>query len=256
MNRRSGPSPAQALLRRQFRPLAVLLVLAGSGIACDVVPQEGDGEAVILVHGLGRTQGSMMVLGQRLRWAGYDVHIVDYPSLERSISDHVRLLEQEAASCCAGRTPVHFVGHSLGGIVIRRYLAERGTPGLGRVVLLAPPNQGSQLADWVRDLTLGEVTGGDMLGPTGSRLGPDSTDIPASLSPPDYELGIITGDRSLNPIGSILIPGPDDGFVGVDEARIEGVPTLVLPRSHTFIMNSRHTADAVIQFIRTGRFEE
>lgn len=247
---------AQAFLESRIRFCAALLLLVVCPVACDVVPQEGDGEAVVLVHGLGRTQGSMMILGQRLRWAGYDVHIVDYPSLEGTISDHVALLAEEVAECCAGRSPLHLVGHSLGGIVIRRYLAETETPGLGRVVLLAPPNQGSQLADWVRDLTLGEVTGGDMLGPTGSRLGPDSTDIPASLSPPDYELGIITGDRSLNPIGSLLIPGPDDGFVGVDEARIEGVPTLVLPRSHTFIMNSRHTADAVIHFIRTGRFEE
>ena len=255
MNPPFDPVPIRAQVRHRLRLFAALLCLVGT-VGCDMVPQPGDGESVVLVHGLGRTQGSMMVLGQRLRWAGYDVHIVDYPSLDRTIVDHVALLSDEVATCCADGAPVHFVGHSLGGIVIRRYLAENEMPGLGRVVLLAPPSQGSQLADWVRDLTLGDVTGGDMLGPTGSRLGPDSTDIPATLGPPDYELGIITGDRSLNPIGSLVIPGPDDGFVGVEEARVEGVPTLVLPRSHTFIMNSRHTADAVIHFIRTGRFEE
>ena len=237
--------------------LAGMLVWLTAGVtACDLVPQPGEGEAVVLVHGLGRTEGSMMVLGQRLRWAGYDVYTVDYPSLEGTIDDHVSLVASRVTACCSGRTPVHFVGHSLGGIVIRRYLAQSELEGLGRVVLLAPPSRGSQLADWVRDLAVGDVTGGDVLGPTGSRLGPDSTDIPATLSPPDYELGIITGDRSLNPIGSLLIPGPDDGFVGVEEARIDGVPTLVLPRSHTFIMNSRYTADAVILFLRTGDFQE
>ncbi|MDH3222966.1 MAG: alpha/beta hydrolase [Gemmatimonadota bacterium] len=229
--------------------------IMGLGSGC-VEPQPGDGESVILVHGLGRTEGSMMILGQRLRWAGYDVTIVGYPSLEGTIEEHTAILDREVRRCCERRNPLHFVGHSLGGIVIRKYLADDPPAGLGRVVLLAPPNQGSQLADWVRDLELGEVTGGEMLGPTGSRLGPDSTDIPAALAKPHYELGIVTGDRSLNPIGSVVIPGPDDGFVGVAEARVEGVPTVVLPRSHTFIMNSRYAADAIMQFLRTGRFEE
>ena len=211
---------------------------------------------MLLVHGLGRTERSMMILAQRLEWAGYDVETVDYPSRSGTIEDHAETLAEAVAECCARNPRVHFVGHSLGGIVIRTYLAETPPDSLGRVVLLAPPSQGSELAEWVSDLVFGDTTlVEDALGPTGIRLGTDSTDIPAALGPPHYPMGIITGNRSLNPIGSIVIPGPDDGFVGVEEARIEGVPVVVLPRSHTFIMNSRFASDAVIRFLRTGAFE-
>ena len=201
------------------------------------------------MHGLGRTRASMALLAQRLERAGYDVANVDYDSRGGTLAEHAETLAAEVSSCCAAAPRVHFVGHSLGGLVIRQYLAEAPPESLGRVVLLAPPNQGSEVADWFAEHELGHI-----LGPAGMGLGTGETGISASLPPPEYDVGIIAGNRSLNPMGSVLIPGPDDGMVGVDNARIDDVPMIVVPLSHTFLMNGRVTAEAVIGFLRTGAF--
>ena len=201
------------------------------------------------MHGLGRTQASMALLAMRLDRAGYDVTNVDYDSRHGTLDEHAATLAAEVSVCCEAAPRIHFVGHSLGGLVIRRYLADSPPAALGRVVLLAPPNQGSEVADW-----LGEQPFSDLLGPAGRALGTSKSDIPASLPPPEFEVGIIAGSRSLNPIGSVLIPGPDDGMVSIENTRLEDVPLIVLPRTHTFLMNSRLTADAVISFLETGEF--
>ena len=191
----------------------------------------------------------MALLAERLERAGYDVTNVGYDSRRGTLAEHAGTLAAEVSSCCAAAPRIHFVGHSLGGLVIRRYLADAALESLGRIVLLAPPNQGSEVADWFAEQQLGHL-----LGPAGSALGTGETGIPASLPAPEYDVGIIAGNRSLNPIGSALIPGPDDGMVGVDNTRIEDVPLIVVPQSHTFLMNSRFTAEAVIQFLSTGAF--
>lgn len=234
---------------RKIRLLPFLLLLALP--SCETTPLPGEGEAVVLVHGLGRTRASMAVLAQRLEWAGYRVESVGYDSRRDSFAEQVATLAAAAERCCADEPVVHFVGHSLGGLIIRGYLGQNRPAGLGRVVLLTPPNQGSHFVEW-----LGDVPGADeALGTVGTTLGTDSTDLPATLPPPDYEMGIIAGNRSVQPIGPLAIPGPDDGIVSVEQTRVEGVPVLVLPRSHYLIMNSRHAADAVIRFLRTGSFE-
>ena len=211
----------------------------------------GEGELVVLVHGLGRTENSMLVLDWRLQQAGYSVTRVGYKSRSASLAAHADQLEASVAACCATAGKVHFVGHSMGGIVIRRYLADTPPDSLGRVVFLAPPSHGSELADWVREWP----PAAEALGPAGRALGTDSTDLHAALPQPTYEAGIVAGNRSVNPIGSAVIPGPDDGAVSVERAQIEGVPTVVLPKSHMFIMNSRYTAEMVIRFLQTGSFD-
>ena len=241
--------------RRTWVPVALLaglcLVLAtAAAIGSEAGIQEGR-DSVVLLHGLGRTRTSMLVLAQRLERAGYNVTNVGYDSLGGSLAEHVQTLAAELSGCCVKVPRIHFVGHSLGGLVIRQYLAESPPDALGRVVLLGPPNQGSEMADWFREQPFGHL-----LGPAGKALGTSATDIPANLPPPEYEVGIIAGNRSLNPIGSALIPGPDDGMVGIEHTRIEGVPLIVVPATHTFLMNSRFSAEAVISFLGTGRFPE
>ena len=194
----------------------------------------------------------MMVLAQRLEWAGYGVVTVGYRSLSADFPEQVATVRSTVERCCGESPRIHFVGHSLGGLVIRGYLAETPPEQLGRVVLLAPPNQGSLFVDWLEEIPVAT----EVLGPVGSSLGTDSTDIPANLPPPDYEMGIIAGSRAIQPIGHLAIPGPDDGIVSVEQTRVEGVPVIVLPRSHAFIMSSRYTAEAVIEFLRTGEFGE
>lgn len=231
--------------KAQLLFLSLLLALPG----CETGPTPGE-EAVVLVHGLGRSRASMLVLAQRLEWAGYGVVTVGYESLSAQFSEQVASVRSVVERCCTESPRIHFVGHSLGGLVIRRYLADTPPERLGRVVLLAPPNQGSFFVDWLEEVPVAT----DVLGPVGSVLGTDSTDIPATLPPPDYKMGIIAGTRSIHPIGHLAIPGPDDGIVSVEQTRVEGVPVIVLPRSHAFIMSSRYAAQAVIKFLKTGEF--
>lgn len=219
--------------------------------SCEAGPAPAERESVVLVHGLGRTERSMAVLAQRLRWAGYDVTAFGYDSRAKPVARQAEALAETVAQCCREAGRVHFVGHSLGGIVIRTFLAARPPESLGRVVLLVPPSRGSELADRLRDVPVISQA----LGPAGRALGTGESDVPATLPPPAYEMGIVAGNRSVNPIGSAVIEGPDDGMVALDRTRVEGVPMIVLPRSHAFIMNSRHAARAVVQFLRTGAFD-
>jgi len=119
--------------------------------------------------------------------------------------------------------------------------------------MLSPPNQGSEIVD----AFTGSQLFRSLLGPVGSRLGTDAAGIASQLPPIRFSLGIITGDRSLNPVGSWLIPGPDDGKVGVDRAKLDGAADfIVLPATHTFIMNRRDVAEEVAHFLRWGRFRQ
>jgi pimeloyl-ACP methyl ester carboxylesterase len=240
-----------------MRPLLLTtaaLVALVSG--CLSPPLDDDAETVIVVHGLGRTPASMTILVERLSAAGFRVMNFGYPSTEEPIESLVARLRTTVDECCAqNMESVHFVTHSMGGLLVRFYLAEHSPHHEGRVVMLAPPNQGSEVADFVTDLLAESPVLGRILGPSGSRLGTDSTDIAQQLGPADFEVGIITGNRSMNLINSLLIPGPDDGKVAVDRARLEGADAfLVVEATHTFIMNHRGVADQCIYFIREGRF--
>lgn len=211
-----------------------------------------DAGTVVVVHGLGRTSTSMAVLNARLRAQGYRVVPVDYPSTRQPLDQLVDSLSVAVDDCCASeRETVHFVTHSMGGILVRAYLAGRPEY-RGRVVMLSPPNQGTEVIDAFAPSPLLV----SVLGPAGAALGTDSTGITASLGPVAFSLGIITGNLSTNPIASWLIPGPDDGKVGVESARVEGAADfLVLPATHTFIMNRADVAEAVVGFLREGSFE-
>lgn len=228
-------------------------LLVGLIVASGCFPQPPDGaQTVIVVHGLGRTPASMSVLEYRLESAGYRVISFGYPSRSEPIEDLVDLLADEVQSCCAEEAEtVDFVTHSMGGILVRSYLAAQPEPHRGRVVMLAPPSHGSELIDEFEDSPLLRL----IVGPAGTELSTDSTSLLAQLPPVRFSLGVITGDLSLNPFSSRIIPGPDDGKVGVESARVEGESDfLVLPATHTFIMNRTDVAEATIHFLQNGRF--
>jgi len=236
-------------------PRSSLPLLCGLlALAAGCFPAAPDGaETVIVVHGLGRTQRSMSVLEYRLESAGYRVISFDYPSREKPIEELVELLAQEVQRCCADEAEtVNFVTHSMGGILVHSYLAEQPHAHRGRVVMLSPPSHGSELIDYFEDSPLLHV----IVGPAGVELGTDSADLAPRLPPVRFPLGVITGDLSINPFYSRIIPGPDDGKVAVESARVEGAQDfLVLPATHTFIMNRADVADATIRFFETGRFQ-
>jgi pimeloyl-ACP methyl ester carboxylesterase len=207
---------------------------------------------VVVLHGLGRTAFAMRTLNKALRRAGFEVHSVEYPSTKQPPSELVELIDRQVQGCCNSKSRrTHIVTHSLGGLLARAYLARKPLPNLGRVVMLAPPNSGSELVD-----TFGEQWWfKKLLGPTATRLGTDRDSLPSELGKPDYELGIIAGNRSINPMGSMVIPGPDDGMVSVESTQLEGMTDfLTLPTDHVFMRYDNLVADEVIHFLRHGRF--
>ena len=235
------------LARRTFIVLVCLVVV----IVAVSSTFAGEAESVILLHGYGRTTFSMRPLQNRLEEAGFMVHNIGYPSMRRSPAELINILDDQLKSCCSTSPRIHFVTHSLGGILTRAYLAENHLENMGRVVMLAPPNQGSELAD----IANGSVLLRAILGPTVVQLGTGEESLPNRLPPPWYELGVIAGIDYFNPIGSFLVPEPSDGTVAVASTRLVGMRDFVtVHKSHTFIMRSADVADYVIQFLITGRF--
>lgn len=147
---------------------------------------------------------------------------------------------------------MHFVTHSLGGILVRYYLSKKSIPELGRIVMLAPPNQGSKVVD-----KFSGYPGYKMInGPAGYQLGTDEKSIPLQLGPAEFEVGIVAGDRSVNPILSTAFDEPNDGKVSLDETTLEGMNDfIVVHHSHPFIMQSDDVIDMIIYFLRNGHFK-
>lgn len=214
----------------------------------------GATEAVILLHGLTRSASSMEKMANALRDAVYYVENIDYPSRSadiKTLSSNIigkALQDQNLEEC----TKINFVTHSMGGILVRQYLKNHKIEKLGRVVMLAPPNQGSEVVDNLRSWWLFKKING----PAGSELGTDSKSIPVLLGPVDFELGVIAGNWTINFINSfVMIPGSDDGKVSVDNTKVEGMKEfIIIDTSHPFIMKNDLVIDNTINFLKTGTF--
>ncbi len=230
-----------------------LLTACVSAPRTEVVTAQVNDECVVLLHGLNRSWRAMRTMAKALQEAGFSTVNVDYPSQAGTIEVIAPLAVDTGLIECraTGASRIHFVTHSIGGILIRYQNEHAPIPDLGRVVMLAPPNQGSEIVDKTRDWPGFEI----FSGAAGAQLGTDDDSVPKQLGPVDFDLGVIAGTGTINIFTSALLPDPDDGKVSVASTRVDGMKDfLVVGNSHRYITRSEVVTRNAAAFLRTGAF--
>ena len=222
---------------------ALLTAFACTVPRAEDAPQKD--ESVVLLHGMGRTTFSMRLLAGRFERAGFATYVFGYSAREESLEElTVRL--QEFVESNVTRPSYHLVGHSLGNIVIRNGFAQGYPTGLKRIVMIAPPNGPTDLAQVLKSYAVYRWWTGD----SGQKLADE--DFYASLPVPDVEFGIIAGDKGQR----LSFDEPNDGVVRVANTKLDGMQDWALVhRTHTFIMTASDTFELSLRFIETGSFE-
>ena len=211
------------------------------------------GRAVVLLHGLIRSHASMAAMAGYLREKGhYTVFNVEYPSTQLSIEEHAKNLAALLESL-DGIEEINFVCHSLGNIVVRRYLYGHLDPKTGkptdtrirRMVMIGPPNHGSNMADKLSGNQLFRLSG-----TAGQELGAGWKVLSQKLVTPPLEFAIIAGgkgdDKGYNP----FLRGDDDGTVRVESARLAGASDFtIVPLLHSFLMKNPKVQERTLRFL-------
>lgn len=212
------------------------------------------GPTVILLHGLGEGRDSMRPLAEHLETA-VDAAVISfgYASVTAKLDDHGAALAEVVAGLPA-TAPVSFVGHSLGNIVVRRWLAMAAPADrerVHRVVMLGPPNQGSRLAR----MAAGLWGLADHVEGSARELVFDWSRVAPRLAVPACEFGIVAGGKGDDTGYSTLLAGDDDAVVCVDETRLPGARDfLLVPVHHAAMMRDPAVQRATVSFLKTGRF--
>jgi triacylglycerol lipase len=239
--------------------LALAIGLLGSLSSCStttrtqLVASTRTSECVVLLHGLNRSSRAMDKMAAALQAQGFSTANVDYPSQQGSVETLAPIAVGSGLDQCrnSGADRIHFVTHSMGGILFRYAHGVEPIPELGRVVMLGPPSQGSEVVDITRDWAVSEI----FSGAAGKQLGTDEGDIPARLNAIDFELGIVAGTGSINPFMSAVLPDADDGKVTVERTKVEGMADfLVVTMSHRTLMKNNAVIQNTVAFLQTGQF--
>ena len=211
-----------------------------------------DKESVIVLHGITKTSRHMRRLAAYLADQGFQVFNLDYPSTRYPLEQLVSIVRQQILGLLDCSDKVHFVGYSMGGLLVRALLKECRPACLGRVVQLAPPNNGSEVADYCRKLWIYKK----LFGPAGQQLITDQSAISELFGPVDYELGVIAGCFALDPIGALIIKGQHDGKVSVASTRLAGMKEhIIVKSSHVWFPNSKTVQRLTATFIKYGSFQ-
>ncbi len=208
---------------------------------------------VVLLHGIARGARSLRRMQTALNVAGFATLNLDYQSRAKSLEALVNDISPAITKFASDLDgPMHFVAHSMGGLLARAYLAKHTPPRPGRVILLGPPNNGSEIADRFRHFAMYRA----FFGPAGQQLTTTLDAATKALLPaPNYPLGIIAGSRSVYPIASRFLPSPNDGRVSVASTKLDGMTDhIVIPTAHPLLLRDPRAIAQTIAFLRNGRF--
>ncbi|MFT4717711.1 MAG: esterase/lipase [Rickettsiales bacterium] len=211
------------------------------------------GEYVIILHGIARSKIHMQDLADYLTSKNYDVININYPSTDHNLEGLSKILIKKISENTPKDKKINFVGYSMGGLMVRIILNKKNYKNMGKVVQLATPNKGSEVADFFKNNWLYKK----IYGPSGAQLTTDQTKIKNLLNNKiDYELGIIAGSFTIDPISSIIIPGNDDGKVSIDSTKLKGMKDhIVVSASHTFFPSNKKVQQQTLSFLKNGQFK-
>ncbi|MEW5824041.1 MAG: alpha/beta fold hydrolase [Pseudomonadota bacterium] len=203
----------------------------------------------ILVHGFNKGSRDMRYLARGLFERGFSVLSVELPTTFGSLDQAVRALARQIDPAVARHRRIHFVAHSLGGLITRAYLAQRKAQNTGHCVFIATPHGGSPLAALAHRIPLYSA----VFRPIHPlRPGADVAPLPA---PRNYRVGLIAGNRNTGLLGRLFLSPSSDGRVEVrDVAARDADEFLILPYGHKDIHHRQATLDAVEHFLNTGHF--
>lgn len=217
-----------------------------------LLPVQANSACVILLHGLARSDNSMEKLADSLSKENFRTVNVDYPSRDYPIEVLAEETIAPALEKCSDEKGINFVTHSLGGVLVRHYLSNHEIPNLERVVMLGPPNQGSEVVDKLKKFPGFHFINGD----AGMQLGTGELSIPNKLGKAEFDVGIIAGTSSINWILSWIIPGSDDGKVSVERTKLEGMNDHIeMEVTHPFMMKNEEVIDQVLYYLKNGIFK-
>lgn len=216
----------------------------------------GDGDYLVVLHGWTTGYDNMRDACRFFQRAGYHVVSLRYPVRKATpatlINDHIR--PGIAKHCTDPERQIHFLTHSLGGVLLREYLRTDRPDKLGKVVMLGAPNNGIELVDRLVD----RRGFARFFGPTVVELRTGEDSWPRRLGKADFPLGIIMGNTRLRvPFTSRFLPGSDDGIVSAQSGQLEGMRQLIeVSAFHTALAVRPAILQRAEQFFRTGSFDE
>lgn len=206
---------------------------------------------VVILHGIARTRRHMRKLETYLSKQGYEVCNLNYPSTKQSLEQLVDTTWQIICEQLTENKSIHFVGYSMGGLIVRAMLSKYRPQQLGKIVLLGTPNKGSEVADFLKNFWLYKK----IWGPAGQQLITDQQATAHLFSRIDYEVGIIAGNRPIDLVSSTIIGKPNDGKVSIDSTKLDGmVDHIVLPVNHTWFPHNKLVQQQTAHFLQHGKF--